>query len=97
MQEINIAASQIINTLGLSVNATGAALAFVFAYQQPAKQEQVPPGLGADVLLNDGRTVAEHNEQNRRMERRVFILSRVGYGLMSIGFTLQLIATWIPR
>lgn len=86
-----------VNTLGLVSNIIGVALAFKFGYPQPSHEEGVGVGLEDGTPLGDGRTVAQYNEDVRKQKARYLLWSRVGLGLMGLGFFLQLGATWIAR
>lgn len=52
-------------------------------------------GLGLEdaTPLANGRTVAEHDQDVRRLRKRHGIISSVGLGLVFLGFLAQFLAT----
>ena len=89
-----MACPQIFSTVGLVLGMIGVLIIFLFGPPQPSFEEGVGVGLEDGTPLGDGRTVADHNAEVRRKRRRHSILSKVGLGLVFIGFGLQLWAVW---
>jgi hypothetical protein len=57
-------------------------------------KDQVPLSLEHGTVLRDGTRIADIIEDNRRQKVRYAWLSRIGLGLIGIGFAIQLRATW---
>jgi hypothetical protein len=87
--------NQILNTIGLLFNIGGVALLFRFGSPQPTLEEGISLGLEDGTPLRDGRTVAEHNAEVRKLRRQHENLSRLALILIMLGFILQLFATWL--
>lgn len=83
-----------LNTIGLVLGLVGVGLIFVWGPPQPQLDEGVGLGLEDGTPLGNGLTVAQHNVNVRRRRLRHKVLSRVGLGLVFIGFLLQLFAVW---
>jgi hypothetical protein len=86
---------QILNTIGLLFSIGGVALLFCFGPPMPTFEEGVGLGLEDGTPLKDGRTVAEHNADVRRLKRQHEKWSRLALILIIVGFALQLSATWL--
>lgn len=86
--------AQSLNTIGLLLGLVGVVLIFFWGPPQPQLDEGVGLGLEDGTPLGDGLTVAQHNANVRRRRLRHQILSRVGLGLVFLGFLLQLFAVW---
>lgn len=86
--------AQTLNTIGLALGMLGVALVFVWGPPQPQLEEGVGMGLEDGTPLSNGLTVAQQNEVVRRRRFRHTVLSRVGLGLIFVGFLFQLFATW---
>ena len=84
--------AQTLNTIGLVLGMVGVALIFVWGPPQPQLEEGVGIGLEDGTPLGNGLTVAQRNVAVRRRRLRHTILSRVGLGLVFLGFLSQLIA-----
>ena len=84
--------AQTLNTVGLVLGMLGVALIFVWGPPQPQLEEGVGMGLEDGTPLGNGLTVAQHNAAVRRRRLRHTILSRVGLGLVFLGFLAQLVA-----
>jgi len=85
---------QLLNTIGLVFAMVGVLIIFRFGPPQPTLEPGVGLGLEDGTLLPNGRTVADHN---RAVEKRRFLHSRtskIGLGLVFLGFAFQLWATW---
>ncbi len=88
---------QSVNTLGLFLGILGVVLIFIWGPPQPSLQTGISLGIEDATPIDDtGRTVADHNREIEALCRRHMILSRVGLGLIGVGFLLQLVATWLP-
>ena len=87
--------NQVLNTIGLLLNIAGVALLFFYGPPQPSLEEGVGIGLEDATPLGNGRTVAQHNADIRRLKRRHELLSRLALILIFFGFVLQLCATWV--
>jgi hypothetical protein len=84
--------SQLLNTIGLIFNIGGVVLLFFFGPPQPSFEEGIGLGLEDGNVLEDGKTVAEHNVYVRKNKKTHEILSRFSLVLLIIGFGFQLIA-----
>ena len=87
--------SQMINTIGLILDIIGAIVLFFYSRPQPSFEEGMGLGLEEATVLSDGRTVAEHNEEVRRIRDKHIRRSRIGMLILAIGFAFQLWATWL--
>jgi hypothetical protein len=87
--------ANVVNSIGLIANMAGVVLVFFFGFPQPSHEAGIGLGLELGTVLQDGRTVARHDEEVRAQKQRYGTLSRVGLGLMFTGFVLQLVATWV--
>jgi Adenylate and Guanylate cyclase catalytic domain len=61
---------------------------------QPDFIEGVGRRLQSSTVLKDGRKVFDIEEDVRRLKRRHKVMSRVGLGLIGVGFFAQLVAVW---
>lgn len=86
--------AQELNTIGLFLGMAGVVLIFVWGPPQPDLSEGVGLGLEDGTVLEDGRTVADHNQSVRSLRRRHWWLSRAGLVLVFFGFAFQLAAVW---
>jgi hypothetical protein len=86
--------TQILNTIGLVLNIVGVGLLFFYGPPQPSFEEGVAIGLGDATPLENGKTVAQHNEEVRKTKTKHSFLSRLALILIIIGFAFQLWATW---
>lgn len=86
-----------INLSGLIFNIAGVVLVFFFGLPQPSHSEGVALGLELGNILDDGRTVAEHDEEIRRRKRTYSFLAHAALVLMIIGFSLQFVAAACPQ
>jgi len=87
--------NQIINTIGILLNIIGVVFLFFYGPPQPTLEEGVSLGLEDANLIAEGKTVADHNADVRKLKRRHEIMSRVALILIFAGFVLQLCATWL--
>jgi hypothetical protein len=86
--------AQVLNTIGLLFGLVGVGLIFVWGPPQPQLDEGVGIGQEDGTPLDNGLTVAQHNATVRRRRIRHKVLSRVGLGLVFLGFLSQLFAVW---
>lgn len=86
--------AQKLNAIGLALGMLGVALIFVWGPPQPQLEEGVGLSLQDGTPLDNGLTVDQYNASVRRRRIRHTILSRVGLGLIFIGFLCQLLAVW---
>lgn len=86
--------AQWLNRIGLVLGMAGVVIIFIWGPPQPDFDEGVGIGLEDGNVLRDGRTVADFRNDQRRLRRRHEIVSRVGLGLVGLGFFVQLVATW---
>src|SRR5437868_6013252 len=75
---------QVVNSIGLAANIAGVGLAFFFGYPQPSHEEGNALVFGKDPEVPVRRA-------------RYLFWSRIGLGLMTLGFVLQLVATWMAH
>jgi hypothetical protein len=88
--------SQTLNSIGLLLDIVGASMLFKYGFPQPNFEEGVGLGLGLANVLENGKTVAQHNEEVRVMKGIYFFRSRLAMVLIIFGFLFQLVATWVP-
>lgn len=81
------------NIIGLCINIVGVLIMFFY----PAPYPKLNKGVG--IGLEDGNfipqlnmTVGEYNKKIEKRRKKHLILSKIGIGLVGIGFILQLIA-----
>jgi hypothetical protein len=89
-------ANPALSSVGLVFDIAGVILLFWYAPPQPDLEEGVGIGLASQTPLADGRTVAEHNVDVRRVRQKHQRLSKLALGLIIAGFVVQLIAVWLP-
>ena len=87
--------SRILNSVGLVLGMIGVVMLFVWGPPQPSFPESVGIAVEPNTVLNDGRKVADMIEADQREKRKYEVRSRVGLGLVGIGFMVQLVAVWI--
>ena len=76
-----------LNTVGFSLGIVGVVLIFIWGPPQPSLQEGRSLGI-------QGPEVDRHNARVRSLRSRHNSRSRIGLGLILVGFGLQLIGTW---
>jgi hypothetical protein len=86
--------AQWLNTVGLLLGIAGVVILFIWGPPQPNFEESVGRAIEPNTVLKDGRKVSDMIEATRRLKRRHQIMSRVGLGLIGVGFGAQLIAVW---
>jgi hypothetical protein len=87
-------AQQLLNTVGLVLSMVGVVIIFKYGPPQPNLEEGVALGLEGGNRLPDGRTVAEHDRDVAALRDTHQRMSKVGLGLVFVGFAFQLWATW---
>jgi hypothetical protein len=86
--------AQWLNTIGLVLGMVGVGILFKWGPPQPDFIEGVGRRLQSSTVLKDGRKVSDIEEDVRRLKRRHKVMSRVGLGLIGVGFFAQLVAVW---
>ncbi len=86
--------AQWLNTIGLVLGIAGVLIIFRWGPPQPDLDEGEKIELDTATVLQDGTRVSDLEEARRRLKRRHEIMSRVGLGLIGLGFGAQLIAVW---
>ena len=86
---------QLLSTVGLALGMVGVAVLFVYGPPQPNLEEGFGIGLENGTLLDDGRTVGDHKTDLKLRRKRYSRLSKLGFGLIFLGFALQLGAVWV--
>jgi hypothetical protein len=91
-----VTCQQLLNTIGLVLGMVGVIIIFRFGPPQPSFETGVPLVLqNPNHVLEDGRTLAEHNKDIERLRQRHAQWSKAGLILVFFGFALQLWATWV--
>ncbi len=86
---------QVLNTVGLSIGIIGVLFIFIWGLPQPNLESGISLGLEDNTPIDEtGRTVADHNRETDARRKRNLVMSRVGLGLVLIGFACQIWATW---
>jgi hypothetical protein len=87
---------QVLNSTGLIFGIMGVVLIFICGPPQPQLEEGMGVGLAEGTPIDDsGKTVKEFNDEVRVRRKRYNVVSRLGLGLIIIGFVLQLWATFV--
>ncbi|QKC97269.1 hypothetical protein EB231_23235 [Mesorhizobium sp. NZP2298] len=89
-------ASDILNTIGLTMGMLGVVLIFIWGPPLPDFEESVGLALEDATVLADGTRISDIIDSNRRRKSRHKIISSIGLGLIFVGFGLQLAALWLP-
>jgi len=87
--------AQLLNTTGLALGMLGAVLLFRFGPPQPAFEQGIGIGLEDGTRLQNGRTVAEQNQEVRQLQSLHRRLSKAGLALVFLAFAFQLWAVWV--
>jgi hypothetical protein len=85
---------QLLNSIGLVLNMIGVLVIFRYGPPQPTHEPGIGLGLEDNNRLEDGRTVAEHKRDVEKNKKLYSCMSKIGLGLVFIGFAVQLWATW---
>lgn len=82
------------NILGLCINIIGVIIMFIYPAPSPKLTEGVSIGLEDGTFLSKVNiTVGEYNKLIEKRRRKHLIMSKVGIGLVGLGFIFQLIAS----
>jgi hypothetical protein len=87
--------SKSLNALGLICGIIGVLVLFKWGPPQPSFERGVGIGLESGTRLSSGKTVAQHNADISAAERRHRVMSRIGLGLVGLGFVFQLWGTMV--
>jgi len=82
------------NVVGLCLGIMGVVLLFIWGPPQPSFEKGIGIGLEAGNVLSDGRTVAQHDNEIERKKQFTNRMSRLGLGLILVGFIAQLYGSW---
>jgi drug/metabolite transporter (DMT)-like permease len=82
------------NVIGLCLGIIGVVLLFIWGPPQPSFEKGVGIVLSAGNVLSDGKTVAEHDRDIDAEKQFTARISRVGLGLILLGFVAQLYGSW---
>jgi hypothetical protein len=85
---------QWLNTVGLLLGIAGVVILFKWGPPQPDFDEAVGLGLDSGTVLANGKKVSDMEEDVRRLKRWHKFMSRIGLGLIGLGFAAQLAAVW---
>jgi hypothetical protein len=86
---------QILNSIGLGLGMVGVIILFIFGPPQPTLESGVSLGLeDATPIDSTGKTVAEYNRDVEKRRRNHSIISKIGLGLIFLGFAFQFWAIW---
>jgi hypothetical protein len=86
---------KLLNTIGISLGLVGVIIIFIWGPPQPQLEEGVGIGVSDNTPIDkSGKTAKQFNEEIKKRRRRHDVLSRVGLGLIFIGFIFQLWGTW---
>ena len=90
--------ARLLNTVGLLLGMVGVVILFIWGPPQPDLDEGFAIGLSytEDTVFEDGTKPAEHDAKVRKRKRLHQIMSRIGLGLVGVGFFAQLVALWTP-
>jgi hypothetical protein len=84
-----------LNTIGLTLGMVGVLIIFIWGPPQPDLDEGVKLSLDHATVLRDGTKVSDMEEATRRLKRQHETMSRVGLGLVFVGFAVQLAGVWL--
>jgi hypothetical protein len=79
---------------GLILGIIGVLMIFKWGPPQPTFQENVPLAEELGTPQSDGRTAGEHGDDARRQRSKYNRMSKIGLGLILIGFIFQLLDAW---
>ena len=88
--------TQILNIIGLSIDFIGVTILFLWAPIQPNLEDGFSIGLEDSTLVN-GKTVSYWNEKKRKQKKKIKFLSIVGFGLILLGFLIQIISNFLQN
>ena len=87
----------IIASIGLGLDIVGVILIFIWGPPMPDMQGGVGIALENGTPLGDGTIVADEEKKQLQRRKSHTIISRVGLGIIGVGFLLQLISQWICK
>lgn len=85
-----------LNIAGLALNIAGVVILFIWGPPQPSFDEGITVALDDRIVFTNGTKVSDIKKNIRRLKRRHEIMSRVGLGLVLLGFVAQFIAELTP-
>jgi hypothetical protein len=95
-----VAVSKRLNTVGLLVGTVGVVLLFIWApqpsFERPSFDRGASVSLEDNTTLPLGKTVAQKNAEIAAREVHYNRMSKIGLGLIGLGFALQFME-WIVR
>jgi hypothetical protein len=68
---------------------------FIWGPPQPDFQEHVGRTVQDATRMPNGRTAKEHGDDARRKRKSYGRMSKIGLGLIFVGFMFQLVDAWI--
>jgi hypothetical protein len=86
--------AQWLNTIGLVLGIAGVVIIFFWGPPQPDFDDTIGIALQPGTVFADGTKVSDMMEDTKRRKRRHEVMSRVGLGMIGLGFVAQLIAVW---
>ncbi len=87
--------AKIVNSVGLLLSIVGGCMWFFYGFPQPTHEDSVGLALEDNTPLEDGRTVAQHNEEVRKTKAKYRRISQMAPALIILGFLCQLVAIWM--
>jgi hypothetical protein len=87
-------ASKWLNVMGLLFGIAGVIVIFRWGSPQPSFELRASIGLEENTTLADGKTVAENNADVEAQKKQHEFMSRIGLGMIGVGFVLQLLSQW---
>ncbi len=88
--------SKKLNTIGLMIGIIGVILLFSWGPPQPKFELGIGIQVEDETVIN-GITAREHDLIIEKRKERFEKMSRRGLGFIIIGFSIQLVAIWIPE
>ena len=86
-----------LNTIGLSLGILGVLVIFFFRPTPADPQEATVLSVSSGTVFEDGTTEADRREEIRKRRQLYSCMSKVGLGLIGLGFGFQLWAVWQPE
>ena len=88
--------AQWLNTVGLLLGMAGVVILFIWGPPQPNFEEAITyeASFTEDTVFADGTKPSDMIRRVKRQKRTHQIMSRVGLGLVFLGFAAQLAAVW---
>jgi len=85
---------QMITSFGLILDIVGVIFLFIWGPPTPSMEGSVGLALESGTVLADGRKVEDMEKKQLKKKATHSLMSKVGLGLIFLGFVLQLIAQW---